>query len=52
MDDVLETQTLQQQKPKTMKIEVRGSLPNKVGAKDIILAIIGRLALPEELAMY
>ena len=26
-----------------MKIEVRGSLPNKVGAKDIILAIIGKI---------
>ena len=43
VEHVLATQTLQQQKPKTMKIEVRGSLPNKVGAKDIILAIIGKI---------
>ena len=43
VEHVLATQTLQQQKPKTMKIEVRGSLPNKVVAKDIILAIIGKI---------
>ena len=43
VEHVLATQTLQQQKPKTMKIEVCGSLPNKVGAKDIILAIIGKI---------
>ena len=43
VEHVLATHTLQQQKPKTMKIEVLGSLPNKVGAKDIILAIIGKI---------
>ena len=43
VEHVLATQTLQQQKPKTMKIEVCGSLPKKVGAKDIILAIIGKI---------
>ena len=43
VEHVLATQTLQQQKPKTMKIEICGSLPNKVGAKDIILAIIGKI---------
>ena len=37
---------------KDQKIEVLGSLPNKVGAKDIILAIIGKIELPGELAMY
>ena len=43
VEHVLATQTLQQQKPKTMKIEVCGSLAKKVGAKDIILAIIGKI---------
>ena len=43
VEHVLATQTLQQQRPKTMKIEVRGQLPEKVTAKDIILAIIGKI---------
>jgi 3-isopropylmalate/(R)-2-methylmalate dehydratase large subunit len=43
VEHVLATQTLQQQKPKTMKIEVRGVLAERVGAKDIILAIIGKI---------
>ena len=40
---VLATQTIWQRQPRTMKIEVPGSLPAGVSAKDIILAIIGRI---------
>ena len=43
VEHVLATQTLQQQRPKTMLVEVTGSLPENVTAKDIILAIIGRI---------
>jgi 3-isopropylmalate/(R)-2-methylmalate dehydratase large subunit len=40
---VLATQTLQQQRPGTMAVEVDGALPEGVTAKDLILAIIGRI---------
>jgi 3-isopropylmalate/(R)-2-methylmalate dehydratase large subunit len=43
VEHVLATQCLQQSKPKTMEIRVNGSLPLGVTAKDIILAIIGKL---------
>jgi 3-isopropylmalate/(R)-2-methylmalate dehydratase large subunit len=40
---VLATQTLWQKKPPTMRITVNGRLPRGVSAKDMILAIIGRI---------
>src|SRR5579862_177333 len=43
VEHVLATQCLQQAKPKTMEIRVDGSLPLGVTAKDIILAIIGKI---------
>jgi len=43
VEHVLATQTLQARKPKNMKITVEGSLPLGVTAKDIILAIIGKI---------
>ncbi|KAA0273658.1 MAG: 3-isopropylmalate dehydratase large subunit, partial [Acidobacteria bacterium] len=43
VEHVLATQTLVQRKPKTMRINYRGELPGGVGAKDMILATIGRL---------
>jgi 3-isopropylmalate/(R)-2-methylmalate dehydratase large subunit len=43
VEHVLATQTLQQQKPKTMLVEVEGQLPETVTPKDIILAIIGKI---------
>ncbi len=42
VEHVLATQTLIQSKSKNMKVEVRGSLPPGVTAKDITLAIIGK----------
>ncbi len=39
----LATQTLVQKKSKTMRVTVRGSLPAGVTAKDMALAIIGRI---------
>ena len=42
VEHVLATQTLIQKKSKNMKVEVRGSLPLGVTAKDIVLSIIGR----------
>jgi 3-isopropylmalate/(R)-2-methylmalate dehydratase large subunit len=39
----LATQTLPQSKPKTFRIAVEGELPHGVTAKDIILAIIGKI---------
>jgi 3-isopropylmalate/(R)-2-methylmalate dehydratase large subunit len=41
VEHVLATQTLIQKKSKNMKVEVRGSLPLGVTAKDITLSIIG-----------
>ena len=43
VEHVMATQTLQQKKPKTMLVKVSGTLPDNVTAKDIILAIIGKI---------
>ncbi len=43
VEHVLATQCLAQQKPKTMKIDVRGRLPEGVTAKDLALGIIGQI---------
>jgi 3-isopropylmalate/(R)-2-methylmalate dehydratase large subunit len=43
VEHVLATQTLPQSKPKTFRISVEGDLPTGVTAKDIILAIIGKI---------
>jgi 3-isopropylmalate/(R)-2-methylmalate dehydratase large subunit len=43
VEHVLATQCLPQRQPKTMKIEIRGSLAEGVTAKDIALGIIGRI---------
>ncbi|MCU1344208.1 MAG: leuC [Acidimicrobiia bacterium] len=43
VEHVLATQTLPQQPPKWMSITVDGDLPAGVTAKDIILAILGRI---------
>jgi 3-isopropylmalate/(R)-2-methylmalate dehydratase large subunit len=43
VEHVLATQTLIQKKAKNMRVTVDGKLPYGVGAKDIILAIIGEI---------
>jgi 3-isopropylmalate/(R)-2-methylmalate dehydratase large subunit len=43
VEHVLATQTLPQSKPQTFRIAVEGDLPRGVTAKDIILAIIGKI---------
>ncbi len=43
VEHVLATQTLPQARPKTMEIRVNGALGTGVTAKDIILAIIGKI---------
>jgi len=43
VEHVLATQTLPQQRPGTMAVTVDGELPEGATAKDIILAIIGRI---------
>ncbi|MFL2783551.1 MAG: 3-isopropylmalate dehydratase large subunit [Dehalococcoidia bacterium] len=43
VEHVLATQTLRQFKPKTMEVRVNGELSSGVTAKDIILAIIGKI---------
>ena len=43
VEQVLATQTLPQQRPRTMACNVEGELPAGVGAKDLILAIIGAI---------
>jgi 3-isopropylmalate/(R)-2-methylmalate dehydratase large subunit len=43
VEHVLATQTLPQQRPKTMAITVDGALPPGVSAKDLVLAIIARI---------
>ncbi|AVT48071.1 3-isopropylmalate dehydratase large subunit [Shewanella baltica] len=45
VEHVLATQTLRQLKAKTMKIEVRGHVTEGVTAKDIVLAIIGKIGM-------
>jgi 3-isopropylmalate/(R)-2-methylmalate dehydratase large subunit len=42
---VLATQCLLQRKPRTLAIDVTGQLPRGVGAKDLILAIIGKIGV-------
>ncbi len=42
-ESVLATQTLRMPRAKTLRVTVRGDLPPGVGAKDIILAVVGRL---------
>lgn len=42
VEHVFATQTLRQNKAKTMKIEVKGQVGKGISAKDIILAIIGK----------
>ncbi len=43
--DILATQTMAISKPKVRRILVKGKMPEGVGAKDLILAIIGRLGV-------
>ena len=43
VEHVLATQTLRQRKPKTMKVEFKGSLSKGVTAKDMILKLIGQI---------
>jgi len=43
VEHVMATQCLQQSKPKTMEIRVIGKLPEGVTAKDLVLAIIGKI---------
>ncbi len=43
VEHVLATQTLPQKRPRTMRISYSGELGESVGAKDLILATIGRL---------
>jgi 3-isopropylmalate/(R)-2-methylmalate dehydratase large subunit len=43
VEHVLATQTLVVRKPKTMRVTIAGRLPPGVGAKDLILHIIGRI---------
>ncbi|MGH9170434.1 MAG: 3-isopropylmalate dehydratase large subunit [Acidimicrobiales bacterium] len=43
VEHVLATQTLPQQRPKTMSVSVEGELPAGVTAKDVALAIVARL---------
>ncbi|MFM8529490.1 MAG: 3-isopropylmalate dehydratase large subunit, partial [Ilumatobacteraceae bacterium] len=43
VEHVLATQTLPQSRPKWMSVEVDGVLPDGVSAKDVILAVIGRI---------
>ncbi len=43
VEHILATQTLPQSRPKTMEIRVNGTLGHGVTAKDVILAIIGKI---------
>ncbi|WP_028769265.1 3-isopropylmalate dehydratase large subunit [Shewanella fidelis] len=45
VEHVMATQTLRQLKAKTMKIEVRGHVAPGITAKDIVLAIIGKIGM-------
>jgi len=45
VEHVLATQTLRQLKAKTMKIDVRGQVGDGITAKDIVLAIIGKIGM-------
>jgi 3-isopropylmalate/(R)-2-methylmalate dehydratase large subunit len=43
VEHVLATQTLPQRRPRTMAVTVDGELPEGVTAKDLVLAVIGRI---------
>jgi 3-isopropylmalate/(R)-2-methylmalate dehydratase large subunit len=43
VEHVLATQTLPQQRPRTMEVEVEGDPPPGVSAKDLVLAVIGNI---------
>jgi len=43
VEHVLATQTLPQARPKTMAVNVKGTLPGGVSAKDIVLALIAQV---------
>ena len=43
VEHVLATQTLPQRRPRTMAVTLEGDLPGDVSAKDVVLAIVGRL---------
>ncbi len=43
VEHVLATQTLPQQRPRTMAVEISGRLPDGVTPKDLILAVIGHI---------
>ncbi len=43
VEHVLATQTLPQRRPRTMSVTLDGRAPAGVGAKDLVLAIVGRL---------
>ena len=45
VEHVLATQTLLQQKPRTMLLEIRGALPEALTAKDLILGAIGQVGV-------
>ncbi|HUO33490.1 MAG TPA: 3-isopropylmalate dehydratase large subunit [Candidatus Acidoferrum sp.] len=45
IEHVLATQCLSQFKSKTMKVDIRGKRPSGVMAKDIILAVIGKIGI-------
>ncbi|MDA0768841.1 MAG: 3-isopropylmalate dehydratase large subunit [SAR202 cluster bacterium Casp-Chloro-G4] len=45
VEHVLATQTIRQFKPKTMEIRIDGTLGKGVTAKDVILAIIGKIGI-------
>src|SRR5580692_5559205 len=45
VEHVLATQTLVQSKSKTMKVEIAGKRPHGVTAKDMILAVIGKIGI-------
>jgi len=43
VEHVLATQTLTQARPKSMVVQIEGDLPAGVAAKDVVLAVIGRI---------
>jgi len=45
VEHVLATQCLLQNRPRTMEVRVEGTLPPGVTAKDVILAVIGRIGV-------
>jgi len=45
VEHILATQTLPQKKPRTLAVRVEGDLPPWVGAKDLVLYIIGTLGV-------